>query len=134
MGIKGKEGKKGETLSITKDLFPKSIFNYPVFCFKYLCKGYHIDDCDKDEKIKLLDKLCMFSSMTWQQIQFAPRHGLGAEKIAQGSINTGIPAHITPDVTLYALRFDGKKPIVGYKSDFIFHLLYIDRGFTLYNH
>lgn len=64
----------------------------------------------------------------------APRHGLGTEKINQSSIKASKPASVTPDVSFYALRFQGKKAMVGYKSDFIFHVVYLDRDFTLYDH
>jgi len=134
MAIKNPKGQSGANIKPTEDLFPKSMFNYPVFCFKYLNKDYHIDKCDKDEKIKFIDRLCHLSSMTWEQIKFAPRHGAGTEKIAQDSIKAPKPVHVTKDVIFYALRFDGMKPMVGYKSDFIFHLVYIDRDFTLYRH
>ncbi len=74
------------------------------------------------------------SSMTWEQIRQAQRHGLGQEIIPQDSIRAGKPPHVTPEVNFYALRFDGLKPFVGYKKDFIFHIVYIDRAFTLYDH
>jgi hypothetical protein len=132
MGIKDKKGDKGKNISPTPDLFPKTTFNYPVFCFKYLHKDHSLSQCDKDEKVSLIEKLHKFSSMTWEQIRLAPRHGLGQEKIT--SFNVTLPGHVTEDVSFYALRFDGKKPIVGYKTDFIFHIVYIDRDFTVYKH
>ncbi len=134
MGIKSKQGTPGNNIKPTQDLFPKSIFNYPVFCFKHLHKDYSITQCQKEEKISLVEKLHKLSTMTWEQIRLSPRHGLGSEKISQDSIKVGLPSHVTPDVTFYALRFDGMKPMVGYKSDFIFHIVYLDRDFTLYNH
>lgn len=136
MAIKQQKADKGKHIAPTEDLFtfPKNVFNYPIFCLKYLHKDFCITRCDKDEKISLLEKLHQLSSMTWEQIRQAGRHGLGTEKIEQDSIKAGKPLHVTPDVTMYAIRFQGKKPMVGYKSHFIFHILYIDRSFTLYNH
>lgn len=134
MGIKNRKGEAGPNIKPTEDLFSRSIFNYPVFCFKHLNKDYHLDDCTKIEKISLIEQICKLSSMTWEQIRLSPKHGLGTEKIAQDSIRASKPVHVTPDVTFYALRFDGKKPMVGYKSDFIFHIVYLDRSFKLYKH
>lgn len=134
MAIKKTQPNKGGKIQPTPDLFPKSVFNYPVFCLKHIHKDYSISHCDKNEKIDLIERLCKLSSMTWEQIRMADRHGLGSEKINRDSIKAGFPPHITPDITFYALRFSGLKPIVGYKSDFIFHILYIDRSFTLYDH
>jgi hypothetical protein len=45
-----------------------------------------------------------------------------------------IPLCITPEVTLLALRFSGKHPMVGYREDDIFHILWFDFDFTLYDH
>ncbi len=72
--------------------------------------------------------------MTWDQIRMAHRHGLSTEKINRSAIKASLPPSITPDLSFYALRFDGMKPMVGYKSDFIFHVVYLDRAFTLYDH
>jgi len=64
----------------------------------------------------------------------SPRHGLGYEKIARTSIRAPIPTDITDDVTFIAFRFYGKAPMVGYREGYIFHILWIDRDFTLYSH
>lgn len=134
MSIKRPGVNRGKTIQPTPDLFPKSIFNYPVFCLKYIHKDFSLDHCDKSEKAALIERLYKLSTMTWEQIRMADKHGLGTEKINRDSIKAGIPSHVTGDITFYALRFSGKKPIVGYKSDFIFHILYIDRNFALYDH
>jgi len=135
VAIKPQKGNRGVNIIPTIDLFFKQdIFNYPVFCFKHLQADYSLAQCDKDERAAFIEQLCMYSQMTWQQIILAPRHGLGSEKISLDSIRAPLPRSVTPDVTLLALRFDGKKPFVGYRYHFIFHVLYIDRGFTLYPH
>jgi hypothetical protein len=59
---------------------------------------------------------------------------LGYEKIAKKSIRATIPTHIKDDVVFIAFRFYGKAPMVGYREDVVFHLLWIDRDFTLYQH
>lgn len=108
---------------------------HPVFCFKYIHKDFGLNKCNDEEKIKLLERVAMLSKMTWPEIQTAPKHGVGSEKIERDSIIPPIPLDLTEDVKhLLALRFDGKKPIVGYRNKFIFHILYIDRSFEVYNH
>jgi hypothetical protein len=56
---------------------------------------------------------------------------LGYEKISKNSIRATIPSHIKDDVIFIAFRFYGKAPMVGYRKDLIFHILWIDRTFTL---
>ncbi|MDA3922720.1 MAG: hypothetical protein PF501_18890 [Salinisphaera sp.] len=68
------------------------------------------------------------------EIQHAPRHGVGTEKIPQHQIKAPLPPLLTEDVTLLALRFDGLRPMVGYRTGIVFRILWLDHNFELYNH
>jgi hypothetical protein len=127
---------KGSIVSLpSEDEIVKSDIDYPVFCFKHLHQKHDIQSCTKDEKVALLNKMSLLSQLTWDQIQLAPKHGLGTEKISRKSIKASIPAFITSDVNhFFAFRFKGKAPFIGHKSGSIFHIIYIDRDFTVYNH
>lgn len=107
---------------------------HPIFCFRYLNKNFDLSKCDINDKKALIERICKLSQMTWLEIQMADRHGLGSEKIKQTSLKAPIPSHISKDIDFLALRFNGKKPIVGYKNGFIFHVVFIDSKFELYNH
>jgi hypothetical protein len=107
---------------------------HPAFSFKYLRKGYHLDDCTKDDKEKLIQRLVKLSGMSWSEIMSAHRHGFGHEKISRSSIKASIPEHITEDVSLLAFRFNGMKPMVGYRADKLFYILWLDYNFSLYPH
>ena len=128
-------GSAGRLIKPTPDNSRNTLsFDYPIFCFKHLHKKFHIDSCEKNEKVKLIERLSKLSTMTWTQIQHADRHGFGSEKISRESIKASIPPHITDDQDFYALRFDGLKAMVGYKSNYIFHIVYLDPKFILYKH
>ena len=108
----------------------------PIFSF-YNMKDdvYCVNTCSKDQQSALLKSLCKFSKFTWQELRNAPRHGLGCEKISQDSIKgVNVKSFITPDVTLLAFRASGMSPVVGYREEQIFHILWIDSNFTLYKH
>ena len=110
-------------------------FDYPIFCFKHLHEDHNLDKCVDAEKKSLMEKIVKLSQLSWNDIQNAPRHGLGSEKIKIASIKPSCPSFITDDVDfLLALRFDGKKPILGHRDRFIFHVIFIDRDFSVYNH
>ena len=110
-------------------------FDYPIFCFKHLHKDHDLDKCTEFEKKALMEKVVKLSQLSWKDIQNAPRHGLGTEKIAINSIRPSCPSFITEDVEhLLALRFDGMKPVLGHRNRFVFHLIFIDRDFTVYKH
>lgn len=72
--------------------------------------------------------------MSWLEIRNAPRHGLGTEKISRDSLKVIVPASITEDVQFLALRFSGMKPMVGFRRNEIFHVVWLDRAFSLFNH
>lgn len=131
--IKGLSPSKKQGIIKTVN-YPALTFNYPVFCFKYLHKDYHLDKCTDEEKRKLIEKIVKISSMTWEQLQFAPKHGLGSEKISPGSIRIKADSFSEEVNTLLAFRFDALKPFVGFRDGFIFYVFYIDRDFTLYDH
>jgi hypothetical protein len=105
---------------------------YPVFCFRHMKSPYSIDDCDHDDQRALIKKLCTLSSMTWAQIRASGRHSLGYEKI--DNLNVTKPISVSDDVQLIAFRFSGMKPMVGYRNEFIFHILFLDHDYTVYNH
>ena len=108
---------------------------HPIFCLKYLDRNYYsLRACTKEEKAAFADTLDRLSQLTWAEISKSHRHGLGYEKIARKSIRATIPAHVKEDVIFIAFRFYGKAPMVGYRENIIFHILWIDRDFTLYQH
>jgi hypothetical protein len=110
-------------------------FKHPVFCFKYLHKDHNLDKCDPDERRSLIEQVVRLSQLEWQTLTTTHRHGMGSEKIAVTSIKPNLPNFITEDVSfLLAFRFQGLKPIVGHRNKFIFHIIFIDRDFTVYKH
>ncbi len=64
----------------------------------------------------------------------APRHGLGYERIEKNAIKCGIPSVVPDDTDLIAFRFAGNAPMVGYRKERTFFILWLDRDFTLYDH
>ena len=109
--------------------------DYPVFCFKHLQSGHNVGDCSQQDKIDLIERLSKLSTLTWDQIRLAPRHGFGTEKIALNSIHPTVPTFISEDVDhLLALRFSGLKPFLGLRRGPVFHIIFIDHGFDVYNH
>lgn len=134
--LKNPQKNQGTKIKVTPNDIPAfSDIQHPIFCFKNLHKNHSLDQCDNDELVGLIRKLCSLSLMTWQNIQFSAKHATGSEKIARNSIKPSIPNNITEDVEHFlSIRFLGKKCFIGYRNHFIFHIVYIDRDFTVYNH
>ncbi len=94
---------------------------------------YRLDECEQEEKLAFVKKMIELSNLTWLQIMNAPRHGLGTEKIQRIEGDT-LPSSIREDTQLLALRFFGMKPMVGFRDNDIFHVLWFDRDCSLYSH
>ncbi len=108
---------------------------HPAFSFKHLSIANHsLQKCEVAEKVALVERLAELGKLTWQEIQTSARHGLGHETIPKNQIKVGLPPCITDDVTLLSFRFDGKKPMVGFRKDKIFYIIWLDRDFSLYVH
>lgn len=106
----------------------------PCFSFRYIQNQYSIDDCDWDAKIHILEALNKRKDIAWQRLKTTDRHGLGLETISQDAIKAPMPTCVTPDTTLLAFRCIGKAPMVGFREDDRFYVLWIDPTFSLYDH
>lgn len=107
----------------------------PKFGLEHLRRSHCLSNCTKDEKAALADRLHELSQLTWQQIAQAPRGGQGSEIISRDAIGEKqIPSVITEDTNILAFRFAGKAPMVGYRSEEVFHIVWLDRAFDLYDH
>ena len=108
----------------------------PVFSFEKMGRGngFCVESCSDDDRAAVAMRLFLLSRMTWQEIHNAPRHGLGTEKIDRAAIRPALPPEISEDVTFLAVRYKGKRPMIGYRDGRIFHLLFIDHSFSAYDH
>lgn len=106
----------------------------PVFCLHHLADGWRISDCERDDQAAFALATEKLSRVTWRDIRNAHRHGIGTEKIPRNALKAPVPADIDDDVQFLALRFSGKKPMVGFRSSRIFHVVWFDSRFSLYDH
>lgn len=106
----------------------------PIFSLRHLNSGYCISKCDKKDRLSFVDKIRVISQLSWAQIKSTHRHATGFEKLPRNTFKIGIPTHITEDQTLIAFRFSGKKPMIGYRDRDIFHIIWFDNDFSVYDH
>lgn len=106
----------------------------PMFALTNLQKGYCLSDCELSEKAEFAETIWRLSQLTWSEIQRSGKHQSGCETIPQSAIRVGLPPCVTPEVKLLAFRFADKKAMVGYRKGELFHVLWLDRAFTLYHH
>jgi hypothetical protein len=125
------EGKKLKSPSAQPEsILPQS----PFFCLRHLVNGWNLESCTNDDLVALVKKIHKLCTMNWEQIYKSDRHHFGCEKISRDAIKAGIPGHITPDVQLWAFRFCGLKPMVGYRENRTFRIVWLDSKMKLYDH
>ncbi|MCB2218429.1 MAG: hypothetical protein KQH59_20405 [Desulfobulbaceae bacterium] len=106
----------------------------PIFSLRDLEKNYCVLKCELQDKAAFADTLRKISALTWAELKSNPRHSLGYEKISRSSLKVAVPGKISADVSFIAFRFSGKKAMVGYRDKEVFHILWLDRNFSVYNH
>ncbi len=131
--------KKGKPKTLRTPAEQKSISTNQekiLFSFQYLDSDYGISECEKEDQAAFSNQLQTIGSRTWQELQQAPKHGQGFEKIKRHAINYPIPKHLKDDesVNFLAFRFSSMKAMVGYREREIFHVIWIDRDFSVYKH
>ncbi len=107
----------------------------PIFSLQHMAmhaKDHCLDTCQKDEKVGFANTLNKLSRMTWAEIKQAHRHGAGYEKIP--TLDVPIHASIPQNTPIIAFRFHGLKPMIGYREDNIFHILFLDHKMKCYKH
>lgn len=116
----------------------KNLDDYPpAFSFEKMQdgSGHSFNCCVDEDRLALAKRIFMLSRMSWKQISLASRKGMGAEKIKRGQIKQGVPKTVTEDVSyFYSLHFSGKKRFLGYRVGQIFHVLWVDHDFSVYDH
>jgi hypothetical protein len=108
----------------------------PIFSLERVQSGdYCFSVLDQESKSQFAEAIFRRRQLTWSQVKNLDRHGLGIEKIARTAIKAGIPKFITEEVDHFlAFRFNGKRPMVGYRLNDVFYVLWFDHNFTLYDH
>src|SRR5206468_2019261 len=99
----------------------------PLFSLRYLDRRrYSLAACQQREKAAFADTLDRLSQLSWSELRFSPRHGLGYEQISRHTIRAPMPSHLTEDVQRFiAFRFAGNAPMVGYRVQAIFYILWL---------
>lgn len=126
--------KKGNRITIPENI------NYdtkpPVFSLERVQSGnYCFSILNQEDKAQFAESIFKRRSLTWSEIKNINRHGLGFEKISKDAIKTSLPPFIKDDVEHFiAFRFNGMKPMVGYRVKDIFYVLWFEHNFTLYSH
>ena len=105
----------------------------PLFSFDFMTTNnkYNFANLSDDDKLALINKIHDYRNKTWLDVKNEPRHNKGSEKIKS---KIELPASVKEDTTLLALRYNGLKAMIGYREERIFHIIYFDPNFKLYNH
>ena len=108
----------------------------PIFSLeKIVGDKYCFSNLDDTDKKQFAESIFKRKNLSWNDIKKENRHALGFEKIPKDSIRGSKPEFITEDIKDFlSFRFSGMKPMVGYRMQNIFYVLWFDLDYTLYKH
>ena len=108
----------------------------PIFSLeKIIGDKYCFSKLDDSDKKQFAESIFKRKNLSWNEIKKADRHGLGFEKISKNAIKGSKPKFITEDMNDFlSFRFSGMKPMVGYRIQNIFYVLWFDLDYSLYKH
>lgn len=132
MKIKSIPPSKGKRIKQPDVDIPSTDNLPPIFSLFYMDKSHCITTCDTDEKVAFVHKIRLLSQLRWRDLKLAPKHGVGYEQIKV--LKAKAPSDVKEDVKFIAFRFQGMKAMVGYRDLQVFHIIWIDRDFSVYDH
>lgn len=107
-----------------------------TFGFEHLHPASWADAKDPRFFKEFLLHLQKFSSMTWQALYSAPRHGFGTETLPVSAVKpqiNGVPDEIQKFLVLRATG--DNHPFLGYRDKDTFQVVFIEAQFgDIYNH
>lgn len=110
-----------------------SQINHPVFCLHYLEPKYCLTKCSQPERASFADTIRILSQFPWTEI--IAKKISGFEKIInKKSIKGKLPSIINEDESIIGFHFHGRQPMLGIRRDCIFHIMWFDPRFELYDH
>jgi len=103
----------------------------PTFCFKY-ARG--LDGGERGCYWALVKTLRDIAQLTWQQIMFSQRKGMGFEKIPLAQLRVALDPYADSIDDVIAFRISEKWRLIGHRSDGILRVLYVDGAAEAYKH
>jgi hypothetical protein len=137
MAKRFKESKDKNNNSKFKVEEPKDYNNKPIlFSLEKVVSGEYCFSSLKDiDKKQFAESIFKRRNMTWNDANSAGKHALGFEMIPRNAIKVSIPKFITEDQKKFIVfRFNGKKPMIGYRKKNIFYVLWFDNDYSAYKH
>lgn len=90
-----------------------------------------IDSCDKNDLDAAHRRLRTMSTMTWQQVNQAPREGLGSERIGRDQLL--VPCELAPGVThVLSFRCSAAERIIGHRDGSVLQILWFSHNHDAY--
>lgn len=110
--------------------------SYPKFSFEF-CFGTKksIEQCSKDIKYRIMDKIIYLSQLAWKDIS-GLRREQGFERIDVSSLshNSNTPVKFSDVNKVDVFRIGDKGRLIGYIEEDTFFIVWIDTKFEMYDH
>lgn len=130
--IVGHKAAQGKKFVFSASPAPPTDSKHLLISLRYLRPNYCISRCEKRDKAKFAERVRILTQKTWAELKQSDKHLHGYETIAQ--LSDRLPPEAPLQAPAIAFRFAGLKPMVGFRNDAIFYVVWFDRDYNLYAH
>lgn len=114
---------------------PSSNKQKPLFSFRFIEQDFCTCKTKQDDNGKIWTKIEGLSQhLAWEDIQKQPREKWGTEIIPRTIIKKQVPTNVPDSVEILAFHTNGYARIIGYRSERIFYVLWLDCNGDIYDH
>ncbi|MDD5327180.1 MAG: hypothetical protein PHY02_05120 [Phycisphaerae bacterium] len=115
--FKSRETQSKNGIKLHSTITPNFQFMKPLFDIRCDCSEYCLERCDSSTKEIFASTIHKLGQMTWQQIDVAPKNGLGYEKIPIAQIKPVSPISVSPEEKVKVFRLTDKARMGGVRVD-----------------
>ena len=131
MTLKSPPVEKGRLVKPTRSDAPPPDSRDPAFSLQHLKRSHCITKCTTKEQAAFAKKIRILTQMTWAQIKQSHRHKNGTEILAD--LTPKLPSAANGEHAM-VFRFSGMAPMIGFRSDNVFYVVWFDPKMKLYKH
>lgn len=124
---------QNKVLRLESDSGTESLISFSFIHFSE--KDYGLRDCTIKDLVSLIRKLKVLGTKTWTEISRSGKHELGCEILKTCELRKPLPSSVPANIDkVMCFRYKEKAPMIGFREGSVFHIVFLDRDFTLYQH
>lgn len=107
---------------------------HPAFCLHYLDTNFSLNRCTKKQKIAFANTIHTLGQKTWGDILQCNRHHGGCETISLDKKYKNRLPELAKKLPVLSFRCFGMYPILGFRKQKFFYIVWLDPTGEIYKH